>query len=307
MPSFNFSLNFSGTVRIEPTDITLDTAPIIPELVVPIHIKVDHMAHSTLDRCVMLNVFGVVLGGSPNAKLVVAEPQPSPMTLHQGHENQISLRFPINERAAAKLEHDRKGDIVLGFIIRPTLASCEMVAVPNSAGGSRTHDFVTGRIEAPQAKFSLTVPQSHWINRILSGLRITEYLLLELPTTGTQMAPAWTHIRQAESSYFNHNSKGVFAHCRQAGVALDSMLKAQLGASSFAYAERWGRAYKHFSHLASLDLHLEEIKANPKYGEDTVATGKPDLEYVLFLAKGLARFAELLDAHHAPRVPGPER
>lgn len=296
MPSFNFSLNFSGRLRIEPTDITLDTAAVIPELVVPVHIQVGHMAHSSLDRCVMLDVFAALMGGPRTAKLVLAERQPSPMPLHQGHENQFSLRFPLNERVAAELEHDRKGDILLSFTIRPTLASCEMMAVPNNAGGSRTHDFVTGSIEAPQAGFSVAVPQSHWINNILSGLKITEYLLLELPTTGTKMAPAWAYIRQAESAYFGRDSKGVFAHCREAGVALDSMLKAQLGAASFAYAERWGRAYKHFSHLASLDLHLEEIKANSKYAADSVATAKPDFEHVLFSAKSLARFAELIAA-----------
>src|SRR5687768_9011464 len=125
MPSFQISLNFTGRLRVEPTELSLDTNPLVPELIVPIHIQLGSLAHSSLDRCVMLDISATLLGGPRVAKLAIAERQPTPAALYKGHENQFGLRFPLHKRAAAELEHDRKRDMLLSFAVRPILGACE--------------------------------------------------------------------------------------------------------------------------------------------------------------------------------------
>jgi hypothetical protein len=144
MPTFAFGQSFRGKLRVEPTELVLDASSLIPELVVPLHIQLDHMAQSSLDHCLLLDIFAALAGGPRAAKLAMAERQPTPATLHQGNENQFNLRFPLDQRAAAELEHDRKGDIRLSFTIRPTLAKCERLTV-TTEGRSQAQDFITGR------------------------------------------------------------------------------------------------------------------------------------------------------------------
>jgi hypothetical protein len=60
------------------------------------------------------------------------------------------------------------------------------------------------------------------------------------------------------------------------------------------FIERWGRAYANFEKLASLDLHIEDIKRSQRYKTEEIKIGKADCEYLLTLTKLLIKFAEEL-------------
>lgn len=304
MPTQGFRQNFDGRIRIDETQIAAEENPFRPGLVVPIHVFVERIPHTTTDQCVLMDVHAVLLGGAPVVQLAVADRQPMPVVLGKGYEFDLKLHFPLDTRRAAEIEKSRQTDASLSFMIKPILAGTELMVVknPNEQHG-QTRQFLTSNFEGPEAAFTINVPQSHWVRNVLPRLNVTEYLLIEVPSkTSKKLLSAWHHVEQAEASYLNRDMKGAFAHCREAGDAINATLKQELGAKSFAYVERWGRAYKPFSNLASLYLHIEEKKS--EYASDTVALEKADLENALFMAKSLTRLAEELIATAAKPKPG---
>ena|SRR5438094_1265470 len=89
--------------------------------------------------------------------------------------------------------------------------------------------------------------------------------------------------------------QSVFAHCREIGVSLDNYLKNLCKNNSFAYKEKWGRAYANFGHMASLDLHLEDVKKREEYTVQNISTDENDASYLLIQTKNLIRYAEKLE------------
>ena len=90
------------------------------------------------------------------------------------------------------------------------------------------------------------------------------------------------------------DTKSIFANYRELGVYLDKELQtAVIGPTSFAYKERWGRAYDRFGNRASLDLHYVQISAT--YPQDpTAVIDRRDCEGLFLSAKSLAKYAEEL-------------
>ena len=86
----------------------------------------------------------------------------------------------------------------------------------------------------------------------------------------------------------------MFAHCREAAIALGSLVEKHRPEDSFLTGERWARASKEFNHFASLDLHLEEKKANGAYLPSDVKIEKMDAECLLIFTKALAKYADEL-------------
>lgn len=294
MAGQGFSQNYTGRIRIEGTEIVADRNEFEPALIVPVHFNLERIPISSLDRCLLLDIQAALLGGPNTALLSRAERQPIPLTINRGYEFEIKLRFPLDTLRAASIEKDRQSDAQLSFKVRPILAGYERVVVKSQDGQhGQAHDFLMGGFEGPEAAFTVTIPQSHWVREILPHLKVTEYLLVEMPAkTGKKLLVAWDHLEKAESSYLNRNTKGVFAHCREAGDAINLVLKDQLGEKSFAFAERWTRAHKLFSHLSSLDLHIEDNKS--RYPAETVKIDRPDVENLLFTAKSILKLAEQL-------------
>ncbi len=59
-----------------------------------------------------------------------------------------------------------------------------------------------------------------------------------------------------------------------------------------SYHKKWHKAMAKFESLASLDLHIEEIKGQKPEGE--VKVGKSDTEHILIVTKALIKYAEEL-------------
>lgn len=107
---------------------------------------------------------------------------------------------------------------------------------------------------------SISIPASDWIHDFAPKLGLGEYFIVEIPKGEETIKDAWEYVRKAEESFRTWNTKGVFASCREVLSLLDRKLKEEFGEESFVYRERWGRVYKRFKELSSLDLHIEDLK-----------------------------------------------
>lgn len=119
--------------------------------------------------------------------------------------------------------------------------------------------------------------------------------MVEIPKGKPIIQEAWNYIEKAEESFRRWDSKGIYGNCREVGNLLDGIIKEKFGKDSFIYKERWGRTYERFNNLASLGLHLEEIKKNSKqYNPEDIKINKVDAEHLLIVTKALIKLAEEL-------------
>jgi len=160
-------------------------------------------------------------------------------------------------------------------------------------GGQGNIEVLTG-LERSPVQLSFDVPQSYWVGKVLPGLGSTKYFLVEVPTSNHHITSAWALIEKAETAFGRWDTKAVFAHCREAGTALTTLVEKQHPGKAFLRDERWGRAVKEFNHFASLDLHLEDIRKKATYSADDVKIEKMDAECLLIFTKALAKYAEEL-------------
>jgi len=141
-------------------------------------------------------------------------------------------------------------------------------------------------------KKEIRIPSTDWIHDYAPKLGLGEYFIVEIPKGKRVIGEAWSYVEKAEECFRRWNTKGVYANCREVGYLLDRIIKEKFGKDSFNYKERWGRAYARFEHLASLDLHLEQLKQ--KYMTEDVKIDKDDAEHILIVTKLLIKYAEEL-------------
>ena len=133
-----------------------------------------------------------------------------------------------------------------------------------------------------------------WVNEFSTRLGLRSRVLLELPSGGELFDKVKVYLHSAEIALSTWDTKSVFANCREIGSALDRHVKRTCGEKSFTFKERWGRAYRQFSHWASLDLHIEDLKIKKEYEIEELSVFKPDAECLLFQTKNLIKFAQEL-------------
>jgi hypothetical protein len=158
--------------------------------------------------------------------------------------------------------------------------------------GSGGPFFLSVTEENLKNRIEITV--ADWLQDYAPKLGLGEYFIVEIPTGEKTIKEAWKHIEQAENCYKHWDTKGAFANCREIGTLLDTKIKEKFGKESFAYEERWGRSYLRFknmsfSDVASLDLHLEDLKK--RYPGD-ITISKADTEHLLIISKALVKLAE---------------
>ena len=138
------------------------------------------------------------------------------------------------------------------------------------------------------------IPSIDWIYDYAPKLGLGEYFIVEIPKGKEIIKETWSYVEKAEECFRRWDTKGVYANCREVGYLLDRIVKEKFGKDSFNYRERWGRAYGRFEHLASLDLHLENLKQTQRYVPEDVKIGKNDAEHILTVTKLLIKYAEEL-------------
>lgn len=137
------------------------------------------------------------------------------------------------------------------------------------------------------------IPAADWVHDYAPKLGLRERFLVEFPSPTGKLPDVAKYLKAAEDAMAKWDSKSIFANCRELGKYLDSELEKVLGAQTFVYKERWGRAYAQFNHRASLDLHFVQIGG--QYPNDpTAQVDRRDCDGLFFSARALAKYAEEL-------------
>ncbi len=139
-------------------------------------------------------------------------------------------------------------------------------------------------------KKDVRVPSADWIHDYSPKLGMGEYFIVEIPKGKGVIEKAWNYVEKAEESFRKWDTKGVYANCREVGYLLDNVIKDKFGASPTI--KKWKRAIEKFNYLASLNLHVEDIKKEKPEGE--VKVGKPEAQHILIVTKALVKYAEEL-------------
>jgi len=295
MPEGTFAVRglMNNRVRIEPTEIEAQGGPIYGRLSVLLHLDLNpggpqqNQKFTTLAAECGLFLADYALKISDamaNVNLVSVQ--------YPGISMVWKLDFPLDPFRVKALEAKRRGDLKLRFDLAFILALLDRHVISERSGEGAI-EFVVG-FERSMSQLYVEVPQSHWAGKILPGLGADQYFIVEFPTRTEHIAAAWALIKSAEAAFDRWDTKAVFAHCREAESALNDVVAKIHAGNSFLTQERWKRASKEFNHFASLDLHLEEIRAKSVYSKDQVQIGKSDAECLLIFVKALAKYAEEL-------------
>ena len=141
---------------------------------------------------------------------------------------------------------------------------------------------------------SIEIPSDEWIHIFAPRLGLGEYFVIEIPKGEEIIKEAWEYVKKAEEGYRNWDFKSAYSNCREVGKLLDRLIKEKFGKDSFTYKERWARAYSRFENLASLALHIEDLKAKKGVLPEEVKVGRADVEHLLIVTKALIKYAEEL-------------
>jgi hypothetical protein len=147
-------------------------------------------------------------------------------------------------------------------------------------------------------KIKLELPHQidvgRWVNEFTPRLGIGRRVLLEVPSGGELFDKVKGYLRSADNALSIWDTKSVFVNCREIGSVLDQHIKVTCGEVSFIFKERWGRVFRQFSHWASLDLHIEDLRKKKEYEKEELSIFKPDAECLLFQTNNLIKFAQEL-------------
>lgn len=143
-------------------------------------------------------------------------------------------------------------------------------------------------------KENIEITLSDWLYDYAPKLELGEYFVIEIPKGEKTIEKAWNYVEKAEECFRRWDDKGAFANCREAGSLLNELIKKKFGKNSFIYKERWGRAYNRFENLASLNLHIEDIRKSQRYAPEEIKISKADVEHMLIVTKVLIKLAEEL-------------
>jgi len=196
---------------------------------------------------------------------------------------------PLTGYQIRAIEDSRTGDeirlfILLNFLFRFTeLGSASPVYV----------NTVTLHSDYNTNKFYYAIPFYGW-SVIKETMGFPKTIFLEIPEATKPVTDALSYIDSAERASSNWNEKEVYGNCREAGKALDDEVKRKTGSTSFTYVEKWSRAYSNFEKIASLALHVEDLKKSAKYKQEEIVFGRSDSSYLILLTKSLASYAAQL-------------
>jgi len=288
LPEVGFQIHgiSNGTLRIDATEISADGAEVYPRLRIPIHLSFSPAAN--IEQFFTLLRIEARLFVDPNVKISDAGPATENLFTIRSQSSMVwNLEFPLDTYRVKWLDARRPGDLAL----RVDLAVIVGLQTQGKITDKPKTINVTTDFQKVDSQIAIRVPRSHWVDNVLPGLAANAYFLIEIPKSAEYTARAWSLIEQAEGLLGRWDTKGVFAHCREAATALTNLLQNHFPNGSFVSEQRWARAVKEFSHFASLDLHLEEYRS--KYSTEAKIE-RADAECLLIFTKALAKFADEL-------------
>lgn len=133
------------------------------------------------------------------------------------------------------------------------------------------------------------IPVGHWIHDFIPTFRLGEHILAEIPVKALE--PVRDLLERAEEAYNRWDTKAIYAHCREIADRLNKLIM-ESDLPEFDKKVKWQKsAFCRFKHVASLALHLEEIRQERPEAKILRA----DCEHLLNNTKLLIKYAgELL-------------
>jgi hypothetical protein len=291
--SFDYNGNRIGELSIDAKNIYAIGGKLYPRLIFPttISLKKSDTDERRLPKFTIINVTAELFVGGIDFKVSDSTPIPLEIDFDKTYDrsNNLNLDFPLDTIRLNAIENCRSGDLVLKLLIKFQFAQYKTV------GNEQPREtlILVDCFRTLSFDLSIEIPQSYWISRVLPNLGLGEFFIVEIPKGNQTLTKAWKYLELAETSLKNWDSKGVFANCREIGIHLNSKLETKFGKTSFAYAERWSRAFAMFKHLSSLELHLEDVsKSKNNYTAEELRTQKIDSEHLILNAKLLVKYAE---------------
>jgi len=137
---------------------------------------------------------------------------------------------------------------------------------------------------------TVKIVESEWIKKFAPKLGLGTYFIVEVPAKGV-LKDAWSLVEEAEEAFNRWDINSVYAKCREVGFLLDNLIQ-QSNLNDFVKKEKWRRAYGRFENLASLGLHIEELKKSPNYKPEDIKITPEDCRHLLIITKSLIKYAE---------------
>ncbi len=293
---FNIQGYSIGEIHSEPPSVTAQGAPDYPLLIVPIKLTIEDLESvREVPQCVILSVQSQLYIGSSSNKIADSTPIFEPVEFVRNNKARANYRveFPLDFHRIKLIEEKRRGNMIFNISFSLLIGYYPSLLLQKEQY-QNTDRALTHYETFSSRQLTLDIPQSYWVEKVLPLLGLGEYFIIEMPKGKKTLQEAWGYLEKAEFGYRSWNSKEVFGNCREIGTLLDGYIKAKFGTKTFSYEERWVRAFGSFKHLASLDLHLEDVKKKLVYPEESVKTNKSDAEHPLIRARALIKYAEEL-------------
>jgi len=141
------------------------------------------------------------------------------------------------------------------------------------------------------------IKSNDWALKYAPELGLGKYHLLEIPIEPIPaLQRAWEYLEKAERAFRDWDDKSVFANCREIGTLLNNLIDDLVKQSKLDkfQKEKWNRAYAGFSHQASLDLHIEDLRQSQEYRSLELKVDRRDCEQLIMRAKLLIKYASEL-------------
>lgn len=224
-------------------------------------------------------------------------------------ESQQNFDFyiPLDPYRLKEIENYRaSGNLKLRLEIQ-IIAALPSNVTGNLQDSTTQAKFHVSEISSIFERINFEIPRSIWIERILPKLNKFNVELIEFPLGKGRLQEAYSFLEASEDAYNRWDTKSVYVHCREMATALDRIIRQRLASDKFSIDERWVRAYDKFNNLASLDLHLEDIKKSTAIDSQQVKIDRRDAEFVFLSAKLLLKYAnELLPEDKFNKRPNPQ-
>jgi hypothetical protein len=222
MPKGDFSPGGWSTrsdISLEVDRISGVGGPEYPQLHIPIEFtlipsekKGKIKAYSLLWLRSSLHIENVKIGeGFPEPIAEYSWPYLSP--------RQISIEIPLDHYRIEKIEERRQGDIHFRLSGSALIAEHPSIA---KAGPNEQQEYKRDVENFTTGNFNITfsIPQSHWIDKILPGLGYGKVKLIEVPIP-EKIVPdtfqkALTELQESQRYFVEGDYDKVVAHCRSA-------------------------------------------------------------------------------------------
>ena len=234
MPKGNFSISAWRTesdISLEANRIRGQGGPEYPYLFIPIEFilrpsedKGKIKAYSLLWIKSSLHVRNIKIGEGVSESIVeYSWPHLSP--------REIYTEIPLDVYRIGKIEEQRQGDIELQLKGSALIAEHPLVT---KAGINERQEYRKDVEEFTTGRFDITfsIPQSHWVDKILPGLGYGKVKLIELPIP-EKIVPdtfqkALKELQESQRYFVKGDYDKVVAHCRSAVQLIPEALSIDL-------------------------------------------------------------------------------